>query len=102
MARVPKMDGTASVVALIACVLDSRDGATLEEIRNTGHRVGEILADDPADYVTCSAFVGAALAELAAEAMRTTPERVLQAILAASDEGRDQVIELGKDDQGPV
>lgn len=83
MAHLPQMEQTGSVVALIAAVLDARDGMEVERVRELGFRAGKIMAEDVADWVTTSAFVGAALAELAAEAMGTTPEMVLMAVVAA-------------------
>lgn len=77
------------MVGLIAAVLDSKDGAGLARTREMGYRVGEILATDPAEFVTTMGFVGAALAELAAEAIGTTPEDVLASVLTAATARRD-------------
>ena len=86
MAYIPRMAGTPTVVALIACVLDARDGASMEVVREASSRVGAVLAENPAEYVTTSAFVGATLAQLAAEALEITPEEVLAAVLNAGSE----------------
>ena len=90
MAYIPKMDQTGPVVALIAAVLDGRDGGTEEYAREVGYRVGQAMSEDLADFVTTSAFVGAALAELAAEALGTQPEEVLAIVVEAGSTGDDQ------------
>ena len=89
MAYIPKMAGTATVVSLIACVLDARDGASKETVREAGNRIAMALAEDPAEFLTTSAFVGAALATLAAEALKISPEEVLAAVLNAGGMGAE-------------
>jgi len=98
MAFIPKMDRTSDVVGLIAAVLDTRDGATRQRAREMGHRVGLILAEDPADFVTTMGFVGAALAELAGEAIGIPPEEVLAVVLTAGTSEEAQEFEVQGDD----
>lgn len=97
MAYLPQMDQTGAVVALIAAVLDARDTGDVGRAREMGFRAGAAMAEDVSDWITTAAFVGAALAELAAEAIGISPEEVLLAVTAAGSTGEDQ--QFGAEDQ---
>ena len=91
MAWIPKMEHAPAVVALAAAVLDARSGgARPGHAKEVGERVSDVVVHHTADYVTTSAFVSAALAELAAEAIGVTPEEVLATVLEAATTGKGQ------------
>lgn len=84
----PNLPLTGPVVALVAGVIDHRDGAPVERLRALGAKAGEaIVGNSPAEFVVTQAFVSAALAEIAADALGVPVEEVLMAVLEAGIHG---------------
>lgn len=92
MTQMPNLPLTGPVVALVAGVIDHREGAPLERLRALGAKAGEAMKDSsPAEFVVTQAFVAAALAEVAAEALGVPVEEVLMAVLEAGIQGTGPV-----------
>jgi hypothetical protein len=80
----PNLPLVGPAVALVAGVIDHKEGAPLERLRALGTKAGEaIVGNSAAEFVVTQAFVAAALAEIAADALNVPVEEVLMAVLEA-------------------